>query len=289
MARTAALVLLAMAVFGTSAASASAARQMRQLEPGVGFEADDSRYAVFGETWGLRIVDTVDHERTAFEYSRIPIGGGSDCSLGDAHAGFAVVNCYDPENYGNPRPWVVDLSTLDVVTPPGSPPLGKYSQPFEYYWVGIHWVAVFDGDAEAWVFWNWRTGVFKFVAGWTRRAPRDLDTPELLKRPPDLAAWEGRTGVWERQGRLELWHRDRHVLLALCPCSGDVALGGGRVAWTRGKFLTSYRIRDGRRIRWRIRGSADGYPEPRLLHTRNRLYVFNWYDVTGYATRWPPA
>ena len=289
MARIAVSVLFSIVVLGIFAAPAPAVRQMRHLEPN-DFEADDSRYAVFSETWGLRIVDTVQHQSTAFEYSRIPTYGENDssCSLGDAHAGYAVLNCYT-EEYGNPRPWVVNLSTLDVVTPPGSPPIGKYSQPFEYYWVGIHWVAVFDGDAEAWVFWNWRTGEFRFLDGWAKRPLRDLDTAQLLARPRGLAASEGRTRVWDRYGRLELWHRTRHVLLALCPCSGEIALSAGRVAWTHGKFLTSYRIRDGWRIRWRLPASERGYPEPLLFHTRNRLYVFNWYDESGYAARWPPA
>lgn len=292
MVRLGAVALVIAAALATLAPGAAAARQLR----GIGLDkfrfADGSRYALFPEDWGLRIVDTVDGGRSAFDYTRIT--GTEDpygCDPGGAHHGLVVVNCRGSE-WDADRPWVVDLTTFEAVTPPGDTPRGGWSQPLLFGWVGTHWIASNDSGTRIdglWVFWNWHTGEQVSESTVHERVTRDLDTPELAVRSPDLAARNGRRSVWERHGHLTLRARGQRTRLGACPCSATVALSGGRVAWISGRVLQSYRIRDGSRIRWQIPGEPSDCEKRILRYTRNRLYVTDFCEGDFYVTRWPSA
>jgi hypothetical protein len=285
----AALVLIAVALAALAPGDALA-RQLRRIGS-IEEEtrlADGSRYTLSAEDWGLRIVDTVNGRRTAFDYTQIT---GTEypysCYPGEADHGLVVVNCPDPKRYGD-SPWVVDLASREAVTPPGERPLGDYSQTLDFGWVGTYWIVSDESrTGDGWTFWNWRTGAVAYASASQERVPRDLDTPKLAVRPPELAARNGQRSVWERNGRLTLRDPERRVRLGACPCSATVALSGGRVAWISGRLLESYRIRNGSRIRWRIPGEGSDCESRRLSYTRNRLYVKDFCEGGLYVAKWP--
>jgi hypothetical protein len=288
MLRIGAAVLLMAAVIAAVVPGVGTARELRRVGEDEFRVGDGSRYALSPEEWGLEIVDTIDGTRSAFEYTRITGNENpGSCYLGEnPHDGLAVVNCFDPE-IGD-RPWVVDLTTFEAVTPPGNPPLGGWSNPLHYDWVGAHWVVSDESrDDKTWSFWNWHTGEIVFVAAQQERLPRDPDTAEPAVRSPELAARKGQRFVWERNGRLTLRDPERRVRLGTCPCSATVALSGGRVAWISGRLLQSYRIRNGSRVEWRIPGERSDCESRRLSYTRNRLYVADFCEGGLYVAKWP--